>query len=337
MQPLPKTTVFLRGNSGQPAALARTGISASGLRPVQWRTVFLPFAFEALTPTVRAEVMNHAVGWLSWLGDSALVADRTHANAGERVAYTLTLRADPIAGSALSQTVALSVPLAAGLTVVSSTLPNASAGNAGLWRGFVRPGEVLTWTFEAQINNAQIALPVYTPLTATLSVNLSDTGLAWTRDSVVRVAAPLLQASIVLPQKPKWNTGNVMTVTVRNVGSTAVPSLTLSIPVPTGLVLADEAEIDVVEVQGNAQDAVRLTAQVTSLQRNGNLIVIQRSLAAGQEIEVSYPITIPRFGALPMAYYCTARIETDSGTVLQAAQWLWPDTRQYLMSLMFKR
>ena len=334
VQPLPNTTVFLRGNSGQPAALARQGISFSGPKPAQWRTAFLPFAFEALTPTLRAEVLNHAVGWLSWLGDSTLVADRTRVAIGEHVMYTLTLRADQFISTAPSQTVMLSVPLMGGLSLVTSTLPNASAVNAGSWRGFVKPGDVFTWTFEAQVNGN---LPDYTPLTATLRVNLSEAGINWSRDSVVRMAAPRLQASFSLPAKPKWQTNSMFAMRLRNVGSTSVPSFTLSIPVPTGLGLAEDAQINVANAQGEIEIAAQDTTQAAAVQRVGNLIVIQRSLAAGAEIVVTYPISIPHFGQVPPAFYCTARIETDTGLVMQAAQWLWPDTRQYLIPFMFKQ
>jgi hypothetical protein len=274
--------------------------------------------------------MNRAIGWLSWLGDSAVVADRAQMNSGEKLVYTLTLRADQFISTAPSQTVALSVPLASGLTVVSSTLPNSSAGNAGAWRGFVRPGEVLTWTFEAQANSN---LPNNTPLTATLDVTLSDVGIRWTRDTVVRTAAPALQANFVLPRKPKWDTDGVLAVRLRNVGNTSVSSLTLSIPVPTGLRLAEDVQIDVVELQGE----VRIPALATPARHTGNLITIQRPLAAGAEIEVTYPISVPRFGAMPPAFYCTARIETDTGLVMQTAQWLWPDTRHYVMPLVFRQ
>ena len=336
VQPLPNTTVFLRGNSGQPAALARQGTSFNGIKPAQWRTVFLPFAFETLTPTLRAEVMNRAIGWLSWLGGSSLVADRTRVNIAEHLFYTLTLRADQFMSTAPSQTVAISVPLTGGLSLVASTLPNASATNAGSWRGFVKSGDVLTWTFEAQVNGN---LPDHTPLTATLNVNLSDVGIAWSRNSVVRVAAPLLQASFSLPQKPKWHTNSVFAMHLRNVGSSSVPSLTISIPVPTGLGLAEDAQISVANVQGDAENIGIAAPDATPpapVQRVGNLIVIQRSLAAGAELVVTYPISIPFYGQIPPAFYCTARIETDAGTVTQAAQWLWPDTRQYLMPWIFK-
>jgi hypothetical protein len=179
-------------------------------------------------------------------------------------------------------------------------------------------------------------LPDYSPLTATLNVNLSDMGINWSRDSVVRVAAPRLQASFSLPAKPKWHTNSVLALRLRNVGSTSVSSFTLSIPVPTGLGLAEDAQINVANVQGDVQVAVQDATQATPIQRVGNLIVIQRGLAAGAEIVVTYPISIPHFGQLPPAFYCTARIETDIGLVMQAAQWLWPDTRQYLIPFMFK-
>jgi subtilisin family serine protease len=329
VQPLPNTLVVLRNQNGQPAALAKQGINYTGFRPTQWRTTFLPFAFEALTPTMRAEVMNRAVGWLSWLGDSALSPAQTLVNGGERLVYTLTVRADPFASTAPSQTVAFSVPLGGGLTVVSSTLPNALADNAGAWRGFMRPGEVLTWTFEAQIADG---LADQTPLVATLDVSLPDVGIHWTRDSVVRAAAPALQASFTLPQKPKWKTDSVMTLRLKNIGSSPAPSLTLSLPVPTGLVLSEDAPVDIVEITAVG----RSPSSATAMQRVGNLIVIQRDLAVGQEIEVMFPVSIPRFGETPLAFYCTARIETDKGMTMQTAQWLWPDTRQYVMPLMFK-
>ncbi|NJM42237.1 MAG: hypothetical protein HC853_16595, partial [Anaerolineae bacterium] len=171
-----------------------------------------------------------------------------------------------------------------------------------------------------------------TPLVATLDVSLPDVGIHFTRDSVVRAAAPALQASFTLPQKPKWKTDSVMALRLKNIGSSPAPSLTLSIPVPTGLVLSEDAPVDIVEITAVG----RSPSSATAMQRAGNLIVIQRDLAVGQEIEVMFPVSIPRFGETPLAFYCTARIETDEGMTMQTAQWLWPDTRQYVMPLMFK-
>ena len=95
VQPLSGTQVILRGSSGQPFGLARE------TRTAPWRTVLMPFAFETLTTTVRANLVNRVVGWLSWLGHSSLAPDRTSVSAGDAVTYTLQLRADDMIPPAL--------------------------------------------------------------------------------------------------------------------------------------------------------------------------------------------------------------------------------------------
>ncbi|HEY3342354.1 MAG TPA: hypothetical protein VGK81_10060, partial [Anaerolineae bacterium] len=117
VQPLSGTQVILRGDSGQPFGLARECAAC----PAAWRTVFMPFAFEALTSTVKADLMNRITGWESWLGHSSFTADHASASPGEEVTYTVQLRVDDQAApglrslmqssGAVTTTIAISVPL----------------------------------------------------------------------------------------------------------------------------------------------------------------------------------------------------------------------------------
>jgi subtilisin family serine protease len=327
VQPMRHAQVLLRSNSGQPAALGQKQLN----KDKHWGTVFMPFAFEVLSQTARNDLMNRVVGWLSWLGDSALVADKTSVVSGDRVRYTLTLRADSFAapGRSPTQTVSVAVPLVSALNVVSSTLPNASIHHAGAWTGTMRAGDVLTWTFEAQVGTA----PQQMPLTATIQIGLEDIGVRWKRDTVVRVDAPKLSAALAFETPLLWGGRTTATVRVRNEGPTAAPRVSVTVPLPMGLQI-DTSNPGFVRGAGNAV-APALSLASTHITWTGTLL-------AGEEFWVSYPISIPQFAAnlgMPpvYAFYNSVRAETANGVVAQATRWLEPETRRMWFPVIMRR
>ena len=339
VQPMSGTQVMLHSISGQPAGLAQAGILRPGStqQPAQWKTVFLPFAFETLGTTARIDVMNRVVGWLSWLGDSTLTASTATTSVGSHVMYTLTLRADANMPNSPTQTVAISVPVAPGLQVVASTLAGFSAGNAGSWSGVIKPGDVMTWQFEALVTPppvTQSPTGIGDPLTATLSVALAPAQLHWTRPTMVYLNAPQLEARYSIdPALPRWGGSARLKLVVRNTGNVPADMLQLTVTVPTGLVPGSPANI--VLVLNNAAP-IPSTVDTSGVVAQGQQISWQGSLKAGGELEMTYPISIPRFSIRqPLAFFNTARIEVG-GMTTHAEIWLVPETLLFRFPILMR-
>ena len=339
VQPMSGTQVVLQGNSGQPAGLANASLLRTGpnLQPAQWKTVFLPFAFETLTATARADLMNRTVGWLSWLGDSTLVANTATVNTGDLVTYTVTLRADANMPISAAHTVAISVPVEPGLQVVSSDLPNFTGDNAGVWSGPLQPGEIKSWQFVARVTGpVPPAIEAdSTPLTATLHVGVSPAELHWSRPTRVYVGAPQLQGHFSIdPPMPAWGGSAALKLTVRNTGDLAADGLLLTVTVPTGLTLGPATSV--VMVMDNAAPTPT-TVEAYNLNVKGRQITWTGSIKAGGELAITYPISIPRFGPRqPLAFFNTARVEVGPRT-MQVQAWLIPATGLFRMPIVMQK
>ncbi len=316
VQPMSNTLVILRGDSGQPFGLARDcPANCDGGR---WRAAFMPFAFEALTATARADLMNRVVGWLSWLGRSQLTPDRVAVAPGGQIRYTLRLEADRLITPSLmpsltqSLTVSISAPVAANLYILSSTLPGASTHNAGAWRGRVRPGQVLTWTFVAA---SSAGLSPGTPLTASVRFAIEEIGLRFTRDAVARVSAPDLVSSLALqPAPPAWRGRVTATLRVTNSSAIAAPAASITSVIPTGMRLITTTLIP------------PPTGVATA---SGNRIVWSGGLAPGAAIAFTYQISVPALKPSPREFYHAALVDDGAGRVTHAAAWITPRTSVY--------
>ena len=314
IQPISGTLVILRGDSGQPFGLARECSTCT----YPWRTVFMPFAFEALTNTVQADLMNRVTGWLTWLGDSSLSPENSAVSAGGLLTYVLRLHMDRAAATAigsLTTSVNISVPLDANLTVVSSTLDGSTVHNAGYWHGSMRFGDVMTFTFVAAVAPA---LNDGTSLTATLLAALDEPGLHFSRDSVIHVNAPVLSSLLtVQPERVQW--GNALTFTLRVTNSSAVsaPAVSITDVLPIGL-----STVPPVLISGSSPGAYT----------EGNRILWSGTLASGQVATLTYLISMSMFSSdLPRAFYNAALIDNGDGDITQAATWVAPYTPVYYL------
>ena len=323
IQPMPGSTVALLGDSGQPAALTRSGIMNGTL----WRTVFMPFAFEALNSAARNDLMNRTIGTLSWLGTSSLSAEDTASKPGDLVTYTLRLRADSSMGATNTHTVAMSVPLSSGLLLVSSTLPNSSVNNAGIWRGNVHPNDSIAWTFVAQVANG---LAAGTPLTANLQVAIEDIRLHFTRDEVIHVGQPHLQSILsFVPKNPRWNSIISATLVTQNIGDVNAMQVSITNVVPTGLTLLT----DTIQLQGTG---------VITRDHIANVLTWQGELGAGNAITITYGISMPMLGiGLPDAFFHAASVQpswTDGAANAElAAVWITPPTWRVSLPIVMRR
>ncbi|MCS7059538.1 MAG: S8 family serine peptidase [Anaerolineae bacterium] len=323
LQPLSGTQVILRGDSGQPAALAREKTRPGHAPPA--RAVFLPFAFEALTETVRADLMNRIVAWLSWLGRSSLTPHAPLITAGETVTFTLVLRADEVISSPLTitPTVSISTPVGDDLWIISSTLPNWTPHYAGEWNGSLQAGMALTWTFVATTG---VTLPAGSHVTATLHVAVQQPGIRFTRQAGVRVGSPggaphLVSSLEMQPAAPAWLSLITFTARLTNSGALAAPAATLTAVIPTGLILLTPT-VQTPLVGG------------TALARNR--IVWTGPLAAGASVSVTYGVSVPAFSPPQRDFYHA--VLTDDGAAMrsQSAVWVSPAMRLFFLPLVVR-
>jgi len=225
VEPLPEATALIRGDVGQPVAVAAEVGAA--------RTVFAGFPLEALPTETLEAALSHAVGWLSPLGESVWQLAPANPQPGERVTYTLALR--NTAPEALATVFSHTTPSA--LTVLEPTLPPALAYDAATrrisWAGTLAPGAALTFTWAAEVS----PLATAQPLTATGYFALPEWRLAFWREAQVWVDGPALEGSAweALPGPVQSGRPVTLTFTLRNDGPGAVVSGTVDLWLMPGL------------------------------------------------------------------------------------------------------
>ncbi|MCA9978114.1 MAG: DUF11 domain-containing protein, partial [Anaerolineales bacterium] len=105
-----------------------------------WRTIFLSFPIEKLTPSARTIMMNNIVGWLSDLGNSTFIVDRPTSLLGEPRTYTITLQN---LSQAITNQVKITNTLPAGLQILPGTIRGGAlfspAVNQLTWGGSLPP------------------------------------------------------------------------------------------------------------------------------------------------------------------------------------------------------
>jgi uncharacterized repeat protein (TIGR01451 family) len=216
------------GGHGHPVALTRKGESGD----VCSKSAFFAFPLEALARDPMAEVMRQAVGWLSWLGDSSLVVDRSLARDGERLAYTARLQND---GSARMM-VRFEGQVPAYTTYVPGSASSGAVHDGGLvhWEDHLEPRSAITITYEVDIESG---LPSGTWVSNVSRVGYADEKLSFARWAHSRVNAPDLSSSLITADLPQVSSGEMLTyqVSVRNEGVANAPATGLTVTIPVQL------------------------------------------------------------------------------------------------------
>jgi uncharacterized repeat protein (TIGR01451 family) len=209
----------LRGSSDRALAIHRADATS--------RVVFMSIPFEALSEEGAARAMRRIVGWLGWLGDSTLSASRDVAQAGDRVAYTLTARHNGAAP--VHATFTATLPLRVTL-VPGSLTPGAGfdpAARTVTWAGTLDPGVAVTTsyqvTLDASLLTGTLVLPGM-PLTTTAIFRDDTHGIAFDPSAVVRVSAPSLALS-AFTAPPSVKPGESLTYTLIVSNSGLTPAL----------------------------------------------------------------------------------------------------------------
>ena len=327
--PMSNTQVILRGDSGQPFGLARAGATIG----LPWRTTFMPFAFETLTSTVRADLMNRVVGWLSWLGESTFGASTSAVSAGQIVTYTAILRADDMVppilrdpteletATPLTTSVSVSFPLASNLAVVSSTLASATDHDAGEWHSMMAQGDVVTLTFTV---SSTAGLSDGTALTATMFVGLDGVAMRFARQVVVHSNTPVLVSSLDLAPAPvRWRNTITLTLHVTNTSGVDAPLAHVTDAVPFALSLITPS----LSVDGGGV--------LTTI---NNRVNWDGAIEAGGAITLTYAVNIPRLNVTTLStYYNAAIVDNGAGQVAQSALWITPEMRVYYMPVVVRQ
>lgn len=305
------TATALRGSSGRALAIHRA--EADG------RTTFMITPFEALSNRDAPRVMRRIVGWLGWLGDSALTADRGVARVGDPVTFTLAARhngSTPI-GATMTATWPLNVTF-----VPASLTPGASyslASRMVTWTGTLEPGAAVTVTYRVMLS---AALSAGTRLTTTAVFRDDTHGIPWDQLNVVRVAAPdLVLSSFTAPSPVQPDTLPTYTLVISNSGSGPAPFagatvlLPMHIPVVTGSLAL------------SGPGSVTLSTDV---------IGWHGALEAGNSAMLTYRLNTT--GILTdQAFLTEALLDDGAGGVAEREVWVEVAPYRFILPLIFKR
>lgn len=321
VQPTFGTQVILRGDSAQPFGLTREEMSSRQDRPL-WRTVFMPFAFEALEPANMRDVTNRIIGWVSPLGHSALSSDAATLAPMQSTNITLTLRADDVIAQLprVPHAASISVTLPAGLALVSSSMPNAGAGEVGAWSGSINAGDVMTWNFSVAVENG---VGASTPLTMTAHFALDDLALRFTKAKVIRVSAPALEPAIVETQQSHWNGELALRTTVKNAGLADARNAIITTVVPSTVTLNAGAVI------------ASLPGKIVT---TTSAIIWQGNIPQGQTLTLDVKGEMPALNAKTLQIWMQAAVLADdrTGRLTQAVITLAPFTDRIYYPFMAK-
>lgn len=311
VQPTLGTQVILRGDSAQPFGLTREEPAWPQDRPA-WRTVFMPFAFEAMEPANMRDVTNRVVGWLSPLGHSTLRADAATLAPGQSANITLTMRADDVIARqpGVPHTASISVTLPAGLALVTSSMPNAGAGMAGAWSGNVNAGDVMTWFFTVALENGVGAA---TPLTISAHYVLDDLAVRFVQTKVIRANAPALEAVIFETQQSRWNGELALRAAVKNAGLSDARNAIITTVVPNTVTL-DAGSV-----------AASLPGKIVT---TTSAIIWQGDIPQGQTLTIDVKGKMPALNPRTLQIWMQAAVLADDreGRLTQATVTLAPFT-----------
>jgi uncharacterized repeat protein (TIGR01451 family) len=303
--PAPGTAVPFRDQERRPIALARHRAD------VDYRTIFFSFPFETLPAPGRAEVMERAVGWLSWLGSSTFVTDRDVVSGGDTLTYTVALRNDgpAVVSTSLSNTLPLS------LTVVPGSLTGPAVyytpARRVSWEGVLGPGAAITFTYQAAV---AADLPAGALVANMARLGLEDQQVHFRRAAVVQVSAPDLSPSDFQcgPSPARPGSRTICKLVVANAGLVDAPAARVTNLLPAGATLVSGS---VVWVGGGTLEVLTGTVRWIG------------PLATGAEVTLTYGLVLPAQPLHP-PLYSVAILEDGVGGAWERPTWLLLEPRQ---------
>jgi len=295
--PAPGTAVLFRDQQRRPIALARQALD--------YRTAFFSFPYETLPEIARSEVMARTVGWLSWLGGSTFVANRSAVLGGDMLTFTIVLRNDgpETISAALSNTLSLSLTLVPGSLAGPATYDAPS--RLFSWEGVVGPGSAITFTYQATV---AAGLPAGTSITNIACLELEDQGIRFHRSTVVRVDVSDLSSSVFQcsPSLVRPGGGVTCTLTLANTGPANALTATAAISLPT----------DTVPVPGSMAWRSGSVAEVLT-----GAAYWAGPLSAGEQVTLTYQLALPT-NLVHLPLYSVAFLDDGMGGTWERAAWI---------------
>ncbi|MCB0033963.1 MAG: S8 family serine peptidase, partial [Anaerolineales bacterium] len=225
----PQALPYLSHNQGL-AAVANRGPAAAGQS--QWRTIFMGLPLEVLDGRVQTTTLQHIVGWLSDLGDSAFMVDAVNAPAAAPRTYTVTLRNNNVQ----THLVTMTNQLPDGLTLLPSTVSGGAIYNGTThqlsWHGSLAPNQTQLITYQAQ---PEAALPSGTHLENRVTILSDKLEIPIEQTTSTWISAPSFANSQVtlLSNAPRPISNTITaTITLLNDGLVAAGATSATIYLP---------------------------------------------------------------------------------------------------------
>jgi len=311
--PAADVVVSFRDQERRPVTLAHRG--------ADYKTLFFSFPFETLPEEGRVETLERAVGWLSWLGESIIRANRETVSAGERLTYTLALRHD----GPEAVVVSLSNTLPLSLTLVPGSLTGPAvyepAERRVTWQGSLTAGAGITFTYQV---TAPTNAPAGTTILNVARFGLEEQGMRFRRAAVVRFDAPDLSPSALRCRPSPLQAGRIVTcaLTMANAGPADAARAEVLIPI---------------------RDPVSLVPGSLSWTGGGTLDMPTGTVGwagpvgAGQLVTLSYQLDLLGVLFRYPAFYHVALIEDGGGGAWERPTWVFLNPRRLYLPLVLRR
>lgn len=226
LQPIPTAQVVSTGEKGQINGLMNRGLG-SGSEP--WRTVFLAYGPELLTPAQRTKLLQRSVGWLGWLGSSTVTPSLTEALAGQTVLYTATLVND---GWENMNTATFTATFPTALTLQTYSPDLTPVEGSLVWRGPLAKNERKVFNYTATLADP---LPLGSVVSQTNRLTYDNHNLSVDRVATVYVNFPNLeQSTLTVAPAYEVQPGDTLTytITLKNTGLVDDPLITTTTTLP---------------------------------------------------------------------------------------------------------
>jgi hypothetical protein len=257
------------GQAGQANSLTNVGPATGGQT---WHTHFLSFGPELLVPGEQARLLQRSLGWLNWLGSSAVTPSVSASLDGADILYTAVLTND---GWIDLPNAVFTATFPAELTPGPASPGFNSVGSHLVWSGPLARNQRKVLTYTATIATS---LPVATNVSQVSWLAYPEHNILFDRVAEVRVNFPELNASSLAVNPAQGvEQGTVLnyTLTLRNTGPVNDPVVTATSTLPLML--------DLLTVDPPSQG---------TLLTGGRSFTWTISLASGQEARLTYGAVI---------------------------------------------
>ncbi len=230
-------TITARGATvGQAEQTNSVSLAGIGPNNEAWHTNFLAYGPELLTDTHRARLLQRSLGWLSWLGRSAVTSSVSSALDGTTVVYTATVIND---GWIDLPTVHFTATFPAELTVADYASTLTPSGGNLIWQGSLDKNQTRIFIYTAAITDS---LPLGTVVRQVSWLSYPEHNILFDRMADVDVNFPNLETSsltVTPTQDAEENDVLTYTIVLKNTGPVDAPQVTTTNTLPHMLALMD--------------------------------------------------------------------------------------------------